>query len=194
MPFRMSPEREKEIKDAVIAGGDDVTAIAKKVGCSRTTVVKMMAHIGVGTGWKFKAPRWPNELLEDLERRIRAGESAETIGAAFGRSPHAIFTKAGQLGLRVSKGVKAKPTAAPRPPAARPQIEVPKRTSDTAVTLLQKKHSQCSFPLWGHGERPGLFCGAPVTSPTCSYCAECSKIAFQPRPAGRQTMVQASAR
>jgi GcrA cell cycle regulator len=130
---------------------------------------------------------WTEDQTNHLLRLWNTADAtAQTIGAAIGKSKEAVRKKAARLGLSVS--VKA-----PSPPL----VEAAKVLSEPEVndgvwrpTFFELENHHCRWPLGGPTEPAKFFCGAPRLVGR-SYCLVHYEIAWRhaPKPLGKPPLI-----
>lgn len=133
---------------------------------------------------------WPDRD-DELRRRWADKESTSQIGASMGVSKNSVVGRAHRIGLVRASPIKrgGKPKGPPvskaearSRAAAQVMRELAPATQEVAPLPPVRPFSPrfCAFPLWPHGERPGIsprFCDAPVhhdaaTDRRSPYCPE----------------------
>lgn len=118
---------------------------------------------------------WPRRD-DELRLRWHAGETTAQIGVAMGLSKNSVVGRAHRIGLE--RGSPIKRLQGPKPPAVS-KAQARQRAAAQIMQDLAPAAPEgapapplrpfsprlCAFPMWPHGERPGLsprFCEAPV--------------------------------
>lgn len=137
---------------------------------------------------------WTQEQVMTLTRMWGEGYSASQIAHEMpGRTRNSIIGKVSRLGLpaRATNVYpiprRARLDSTPRPQGYKNARQIAQEAvwlpleNTTPVTLLDRKRSQCAWPLdLPHAIGAGLVCGEPVHREQ-SYCAAHCRAAYLPR-------------
>ena len=133
---------------------------------------------------------WTPERLEQLRSVAEAGRSMRTASEEMGLSLGSIIGAAKHYGIRFTAprgGYRAPPAPrakrAPQPPKVvrRAPMVAPALAEQSLRPAWTRSSQDCCFPMWRHGERPGMspkFCDAPVAAGR-QYCGEHIALCFR---------------
>ena len=115
--------------------------------------------------------RWSDELTTAFMSLVSEGLSSTNIAKALTKRFGREFTRSQVLGkARRSKVTLAMP--AHRPSKAKtPKLKAPTMVEiNHAVHFIDRRNTQCPYPLWQDDERIGMVCGVPKEA-WSQYCA-----------------------
>ena len=129
--------------------------------------------------------RTPEQKAELVEHYAQQGLTMSGIAEKIGVSRNAVIGVAHRAEMKITgrKPKRRKPRRQFNPyngPSMKPKSQPRQKTTNAkplGVDLMERKHSQCAYPLWNDGDDHRNCCGQPIEEG--SYCRAHADVCYR---------------